>query len=239
MGVTFTGGLKFGSLFIVSVLTIFYGINHICNVRDEKLPPIYKTFTLDKSFSDALDALDCDFNELNFSRRHIPVIKKAESIGYKHLLDFCGGAYVDFYESEKMLARMSELSGHDLVLTPIDDNHRLSFYRYNEVNDFCNWHYDKCLYEGHRFTVIIMIIEPSKESQSMLQYYGKDKSIHNWAPDKYGGIIFNGDTVYHSVHKMETESVRMVLNLEYLTTANIGALNKIFNDLKDWIVYNF
>jgi hypothetical protein len=50
-------------------------------------------------------------------------------------------------------------------------------------------------------------------------------------------VVFNGDKVYHGVSPAAAGDRRVVLTLEYVTSQEIGRLQRAFSNLKDAFAY--
>jgi aerobic-type carbon monoxide dehydrogenase small subunit (CoxS/CutS family) len=50
-------------------------------------------------------------------------------------------------------------------------------------------------------------------------------------------VIFNGDKVYHGVSPAAAGDRRIVLTLEYVTSQEMGRLQRAFSNLKDAFAY--
>jgi hypothetical protein len=50
-------------------------------------------------------------------------------------------------------------------------------------------------------------------------------------------VIFNGDKVYHGVSPSQEGERRVVYTMEYVTSQEMGCLQRLFSNLKDAFTY--
>lgn len=177
--------------------------------------------------------------EPSLNRSYIPRHKKGGSVSHYAIADE-GPALLAFYRSERFRRFLSGLVRADLKLCPEEDPHACALYFYTEPGDHMGYHYDTSYYRGARYTVLCGLVQ---ESSSRLQC-----RLHTRTPGRApvelavatepgSMVIFNGDTVYHGVSPSRQGERRVVYTMEYVTSQEMGRVQRLYSALKDAVAY--
>jgi alkylated DNA repair dioxygenase AlkB len=189
-----------------------------------------------------LDELLCEVDRVReqVNRNYIPFHKKGGSVSFYDLRKDAS-VILALYQSPAMLGLVSRLAKTELMLCPEDDPHSCALYFYTEPGDHIGWHYDTSYYHGARYTVLVGLVEKSRQCRLVAQLY---KDIPNretqdvQIPLDSGSIaIFNGDKLWHAVTPLGEGEERVILTLQYVTNQNMGSVKRAFSNLKDAFAY--
>jgi len=172
-------------------------------------------------------------------RNYIPRHKKGGSVS--HFDVAAGGpAIVAFYRSEAFRRFLGRLVGADLKLCPDEDPHACALYFYTQAGDHMGHHYDTSYYRGARYTVLVGLVQASS-SRLLCRLHTRQpgREPRDLAVETAPGslVLFNGDKVYHGVSPSRPGDRRVVLTLEYVTSQEMGRLQRAFSNLKDAFAY--
>lgn len=159
--------------------------------------------------------------------------KKGGSIG-KDTIEKHTDFVRKIYESKKIIAFISTLSGKKLLTCPDSDAHAYALYFYDEEGDHIGWHYDTSLYKGERYTFLIGILD---NSQCLLECVTKNKSKLQFKLGPGGVVLLDGNKVKHRVTPTKKNDSRVVLSLEYITDARISFVMRLLAKIKDFVFY--
>ncbi len=177
--------------------------------------------------------------EPGLNRNYIPRHKKGGSVSYYAIADG-GPALLAFYRSESFRRLLSRLVHADLKLCPDEDPHACALYFYTEAGDHMGHHYDTSYYRGARYTVLFGLVQDSA-SRLLCRLHtrqpGREPVDMAVATDPGSMVIFNGDKVYHGVSPSHEGDRRVVLTMEYVTSQEMGRVQRIFSSLKDAFAY--
>jgi 2OG-Fe(II) oxygenase superfamily len=177
--------------------------------------------------------------EPGLNRNYIPRHKKGGSVSHFAIADD-GPTLLAFYRSEPFRRFLGELVRADLKLCPNDDPHACALYFYTEAGDHMGHHYDTSYYRGARYTVLFGLEQDSASRlRCRLHTRGSDRAPVDLevATEPGSMVIFNGDKVYHGVSPARAGDRRVVFTMEYLTSQEIGRVQRLFSDLKDAVAY--
>ena len=173
-------------------------------------------------------------------RVKVPKFKKSGSVSRHHIKQHAPKLF-QLYQSETMKNFIEKIVGEELSHSPASDPHAVALYNYTEAGDRIGVHYDKSFYKGRRYTVLLGMIQDSKESK-LVCYPGSNKANRKKNPIEiytHPGtlVIFNGDMLWHEVTALGENERRVILTMEYLTDTRISKLNKLISDFKDRYLY--
>ncbi len=177
--------------------------------------------------------------EPGLNRTYIPRHKKGGSVSHYAIADE-GPALLAFYHSERFRRFLSGLVRADLKLSPEDDPHACALYFYTEAGDHMGLHYDTSYYRGARYTVLVGLVQDSSSRlQCRLHTRQPGRAPVDLAVATEPGslIIFNGDKVYHGVSPSRESERRVVYTMEYVTSQEMGRVQRLFSNLKDAFTY--
>jgi hypothetical protein len=177
--------------------------------------------------------------EPGLNRNYIPRHKKGGSVSHFAIVAD-GPALLAFYRSDSFRQFLSRLVRADLKLCPDEDPHACALYFYTEAGDHIGHHYDTSYYKGARYTILVGLVqESSSRLLCRLHTRQPDRTPRDLAVATTPGamVIFNGDKVYHGVSPSQAGDRRVVLTLEYVTSQEMGRLQRAFSNLKDAFAY--
>jgi hypothetical protein len=177
--------------------------------------------------------------EPGLNRNYIPRHKKGGSVSH-FAIAADGPALLAFYRSDPFRQFLSRLVRADLKLCPDEDPHACALYFYTEAGDHIGHHYDTSYYKGARYTVLVGLVQDSS-SRLLCRLHtrqpGRVPRDLAVATTPGAMVIFNGDKVYHGVSPSQAGDRRVVLTLEYVTSQEMGRLQRAFSNLKDAFAY--
>ena len=177
--------------------------------------------------------------EPGLNRNYIPRHKKGGSVSHFAIAEG-GPALLAFYRSDAFRRFLSRLVRADLKLCPDEDPHACALYFYTEAGDHIGHHYDTSYYKGARYTVLVGLVQDSS-SRLLCRLHTRQpgRAPRDLAVATAPGamVIFNGDKVYHGVSPSQAGDRRVVLTLEYVTSQDMGRLQRAFSNLKDAFAY--
>ena len=177
--------------------------------------------------------------EPGLNRHYIPRHKKGGSVSHFAIAEH-GPALLAFYRSDAFRRFVSRLVRADLKLCPDEDPHACALYFYTEAGDHIGHHYDTSYYKGARYTVLVGLVQDSS-SRLLCRLHTRqpDRAPRDLAVATTPGamVIFNGDKVYHGVSPSQAGDRRVVLTLEYVTSQEMGRLQRAYSNLKDAFAY--
>ena len=177
--------------------------------------------------------------EPGLNRNYIPRHKKGGSVSHFAIAED-GPALLAFYRSDPFRQFLSRLVRADLKLCPDEDPHACALYFYTEAGDHIGHHYDTSYYKGARYTVLVGLVQDSS-SRLLCRLHTRQpgRAPRDLAVATIPGamVIFNGDKVYHGVSPSQAGDRRVVLTLEYVTSQDMGRLQRAFSNLKDAFAY--
>jgi len=173
-------------------------------------------------------------------RKAVPGYKKSGSVSYADVRELAP-ELAHLYTSPALIKALSRLAGAELLPCPERDLHRCALYYYTEPGDHIGFHYDSSHYKGDRYTVLIGVVNRTRESKLECELY---KKVSHREPVKLSVttdpgllVFFNGDRLYHSVSRLEEDAERIVLTLEYVTDPHMNPLRRLVSDFKDAATY--
>jgi hypothetical protein len=177
--------------------------------------------------------------EPGLNRNYIPRHKKGGSVSHYAIADE-GPALLALYRSERFRRFLGGLVRADLKLCPDEDPHACALYFYTEPGDHMGYHYDTSYYRGVRYTVLFGLVQDSSSRlQCRLHTRQPGRAPIGLAVATEPGslVIFNGDKVYHGVSPSQEGERRVVYTMEYVTSQEMGRLQRLFSKLKDAFTY--
>jgi hypothetical protein len=102
------------------------------------------------------------------------------------------------------------------------------------------YHYDTSYYKGARYTVLFGLVQDSTSRlQCRLHTRQPGRAPVDLAVATHPGsmVIFNGDKVYHGVSPSQDGDRRVVFTMEFVTSREMGRLQRLFSNLKDAFAY--
>lgn len=119
---------------------------------------------------------------------------------------------------KNLLSTCRQITGEENLRTcPHWDQHSCAIYYYRRKNDGCNWHTDKCWYEGRRYTVLVGIRNVGRQghSSAVLEYILNHQNYTD--PILPGHICLFDDKLMHMVHPLQEGEHRVVVSFTYIT----------------------
>ena len=177
--------------------------------------------------------------EPGLNRKYIPRHKKGGSVSHYAIADE-GPALLALYRSERFRRFLGGLVRADLKLCPDEDPHACALYFYTEPGDHMGYHYDTSYYRGARYTVLFGLVQDSSSRlQCRLHTRQPGRAPIDVAVATEPGslVLFNGDKVYHGVSPSQESERRVVYTMEYVTSQEMGRLQRLFSNLKDAFTY--
>ena len=173
------------------------------------------------------------------NRNYIPRHKKGGSVSF-HTLVEQAPTIIALYRAPAFIAFLDALTGRRLQPCPPSDPHACALYFYTEPGDHIGFHFDTSYYRGARYTVLLGLVERSS-SRLVCQLHRKDprRAPVELALATHPGtlILFNGDTLWHSVTPLGEGEERVSLTLEYVTDPSMHPVKRLFSNLKDAFAY--
>jgi hypothetical protein len=182
---------------------------------------------------------DVDRLEPGLNRNYIPRHKKGGSVSH---FDIAAGgpAVLGLYRSVALRAALARIVRAPLQLCPDEDPHACALYFYTEPGDHMGYHYDTSYYRGARYTVLVGLVQASA-SRLLCRLHTREpgRAARDLAVETDPGslVLFNGDAVYHAVSPSRAGDRRVVLTLEYVTSREMGRVQRAFSSLKDAFAY--
>ena len=177
--------------------------------------------------------------EPGLNRNYIPRHKKGGSVSHFAIAEG-GPGLLAFYRSAAFRDFLAGLVRADLKLCPDEDPHACALYFYTEAGDHMGHHYDTSYYKGARYTVLCGLVQRST-SRLLCRLHTRTPGREpvDLAVETTPGslVIFNGDKVYHGVSPASDGDRRVVLTLEYVTSQEMGRVQRAFSNLKDAVAY--
>jgi len=182
---------------------------------------------------------DVDRLEPGLNRNYIPRHKKGGSVS--HFDVAAGGpAVLGLYRSAALRAALAGIVRAPLQLCPDEDPHACALYFYTEPGDHMAYHYDTSYYRGARYTVLLGLVQTSA-SRLLCRLHTREpgRAPRDLEVETAPGslVLFNGDAVYHGVSPSRAGDRRVALTLEYVTSQEMGRVQRAFSNLKDAFAY--
>ena len=177
--------------------------------------------------------------EPRLHRNYIPRHKKGGSVS--HFAIARGGpSLLELYRAPALRRLLSRLIGTPLELCPDADPHACALYFYTEAGDHMGYHYDTSYYRGARYTVLLGLVqESSSRLECRLHTRERGREPVELALDTEPGslVLMNGDTVHHAVSPCRAGERRVVFTMEYVTSREMGRVQRAWSNLKDAFAY--
>jgi alkylated DNA repair dioxygenase AlkB len=173
------------------------------------------------------------------NRNYIPRHKKGGSVSHYAIAEE-GPALLAFYRSERFRRFLGGLARADVKLCPDEDPHACALYFYTEPGDHMGYHYDTSYYRGARYTVLVGLVQDSASRlQCRLHTRTPGRAPVDVAVATEPGslVVFNGDKVYHGVSPSQEGERRVVYTMEYVTSQEMGRVQRLYSTLKDAVAY--
>ena len=182
---------------------------------------------------------DVDRLEPGLNRNYIPRHKKGGSVSHFDIAAG-GSAVLALYRSTALRAALARIVRAPLQLCPDEDPHACALYFYTEPGDHIGYHYDTSYYRGARYTVLLGLVQASA-SRLLCRLHTREpgRASRDLEVETVPGslVLFNGDAVYHGVSPARAGDRRVVLTLEYVTSQEMGRVQRAFSNLKDAFAY--
>jgi hypothetical protein len=175
----------------------------------------------------------------SINRNYLPGHKQGGSVS-RHVIDQLAPVIASLYRSEALIGWLRQLTGEELLVSPIDDAHAYALYFYTRPGDHIGWHYDTSYYAGRRYTLLLGLID---ESSCRLDY-----ELHTREPGAAvvpgsvkippGGLVFfDGDALRHRITPIGEGELRVSLTFEYLTNPKMHPWWRLISNMKDAVAY--
>ena len=178
----------------------------------------------------------------NIYRNYLPGHKQGGSVSYYAIANESQeSAILSLYRSRTLRRLLSQLVKEELLLCPDNDAHSCALYYYTQPGDHIGYHFDKSYYKGKRYTVLMGLIERSKQCRLVARLRSpgtKEEETEQPIPLDPGSlVIFNGDKLWHAVTPLGPREERIVLTMQYVTNQEMGPFHRAFSNLKDVFAY--
>jgi hypothetical protein len=172
-------------------------------------------------------------------RNYIPKHKKGGSVSYYTLVERAP-TIVALYRSPAFLDFLQAITGQKLQPCPESDPHSCALYFYTEPGDHIGFHFDTSYYRGHRYTILVGLVERSS-SRLVCQLF-KDDPRHPLVEFRLRTepgtlVVFNGDKLWHAITPLGEGEERVSLTLEYVTDPTMSPIKRFVSNMKDAIAY--
>jgi anaerobic selenocysteine-containing dehydrogenase len=137
-------------------------------------------------------------------------------------------------------ALLASSSAFGLSNAADEDPHACALYFYTEPGDHMGYHYDTSYYRGARYTVLLGLVQDSSSRlQCRLHTRQPGRAPVDLAVATEPGalVVFNGDKVYHGVSPAQEGERRVVYTMEYVTSQEMGRVQRLYSNLKDAVAY--
>ncbi|MDF0650567.1 MAG: 2OG-Fe(II) oxygenase [Nitrospira sp.] len=176
----------------------------------------------------------------DLNRNYIPGHKKGGSVSY-YTVQEKAPRFLDLYRSESFRQFLNRLVGAKLVYCPDNDPHSCALYYYTEPGDHIGFHYDTSYYKGARYTILMGLVDRSTHCKLVCELF-KDQPTRQprhleLITEPGDMVIFNGDKLWHAVTPLGEGEERIALTMEYVTNAEMGAVKRLYSNLKDSFGY--
>jgi hypothetical protein len=176
----------------------------------------------------------------DLNRNYIPGHKKGGSVSY-YTVQEKAPCFLDLYRSESFKTFLCRLTDAQLSFCPDDDPHSCALYYYTEPGDHIGFHYDTSYYKGARYTILMGLVDHSTRCKLVCDLYKGHPTkpvVHLELITEPGDmVIFNGDKLWHAVTPLGQGEERIALTMEYVTNPDMGALKRLYSNLKDSFGY--
>lgn len=172
-------------------------------------------------------------------RSYIPRHKKGGSVS-AHILRRQAPAIVSLYRSAAFRRFLESITGQRLLLSPDADPHACALYFYTEPGDHIGFHYDTSYYRGHRYTILVGMVERSSSRLVCDPYHrvpGHPPGEIRLRTEPGTFILFNGDRLWHAITPLGHGEERVSLTLEYVTDPGMTPVWRFVSNMKDAIAY--
>ncbi|MGA7322918.1 MAG: 2OG-Fe(II) oxygenase [Rhodomicrobium sp.] len=168
-------------------------------------------------------------------RSYVPAHKKGATIAHETLIEHAP-AVTAFYHSEAMTAYISRITGVAVRPTPLQDQNSLSILIYERPGDHIGWHYDHNFYRGHRFTVLLPLVNRGKAADGLSHArlrakIGDAEAELRTPPNTL--IIFEGARVMHKATPLAAGERRVLISMTYCADAHANIAQAVARRLKD------
>jgi hypothetical protein len=177
--------------------------------------------------------------EGSINRNYLPGHKQGGSVS-RHAIDRQAPVIAELYRSPALLHWLEQLTGESLQLSPPDDPHAYALYFYTRPGDHIGWHYDTSYYAGHRYTLLLGLIDDSS-CRLDYQLHTREKAASvvsgslKIAPG--GLVVFNGDALRHRITPSRPGETRVSLTFEYVTDPHMHPWWRLISNMKDAFAY--
>lgn len=168
-------------------------------------------------------------------RNFVPLHKKGRSLPYERLHLFAPSCLA-FYHSPDVQQWIGNIVGTRVYPAGDHDQSACSVLFYDQPGDHINWHYDHNYYYGRQFTVLLSLINKSKDGGvSASNYLRKLPNGEAGSVDTSENtlVVFEGAKVLHKVTPTEPGDLRIVLSMTYNTDPRINWFYEFIRRIKD------
>lgn len=157
-------------------------------------------------------------------RSYIPTHKKGRSLPYEQL-HYHAPSCLAFYHSPEVKKWVESVVGEKVHPAGDHDQSACSILYYDQPGDHIQWHFDHNFYKGRQFTVLLSLVNKSKNgglSNSNYVCKKPDGSEHVVDTSENALVVFEGSRVLHKASPTKEGDFRMVLSMTYNTEPKIG-----------------
>jgi hypothetical protein len=177
-------------------------------------------------------------SELN--RNYIPGHKKGGSVSY-YTVQEKAPRFLELYRSRSFREFLNRLVEAQLMFCPDNDPHSCALYYYTEPGDHIGFHYDTSYYKGARYTILMGLVDRSTQCKLVCELFKghptKSPRHLELVTEPGDLVIFNGDKLWHAVTPLGEGEERIALTMEYVTNPEMGAMKRLYSNLKDSFGY--
>jgi hypothetical protein len=177
---------------------------------------------------------ECTANARRVERSHLPGHKKGGTLSYEAIHRHAPGCLA-LYHSPALQRWLSDLVGAPLQPTADHDQSACSILYYEQPGDHIGWHYDYNFYRGRHFTVLITLINRSRDggaSAGRLQHRVRGE-VAEVATRENDLVVFEGARVLHRATRIGEGERRIMLSMTYCTDPRVSPAKELIRRLKD------
>ena len=174
------------------------------------------------------------------NRNFIPGHKKGGSVSY-YTVQEKAPRFLELYRADSFRGFLDRLVNAKLMFCPDNDPHSCALYYYTEPGDHIGFHYDTSYYKGARYTILMGLVDRSTQCKLVCELFKdhptKQPRHLELITEPGDMVIFNGDKLWHAVTPLGEGEERIALTMEYVTNPEMGAVKRLYSNLKDSFGY--
>jgi hypothetical protein len=180
-------------------------------------------------------------NQPRLVRSFVPTHKQGGTVSYETLHSHAPGCLA-LYHSPRMHQFVEAVTGVAVRPAGDHDQSACSILYYTQAGDYINWHYDPNFYHGRQFTILIVLVNESRDGQgstSKLMRKHRDGRVEAVELPVNTLVMFEGARVLHKVSPATEGDRRIVLSMTLNTDPTISLHRELARRVKDTAFYGF